>query len=133
MTPKTPSSSATGALKPRALVPLAHVMDVQRAIAFYRQLGFTVGGSLNGVNGTIDWAVLEHDGAQIMFARATAPVLAEEQAVLFCVYYQDIAAAHAELTAAGLDVGPMLFPPHAPRGEFRMIDPDGYVVQITHT
>ncbi|MES2523462.1 MAG: VOC family protein [Gemmatimonadota bacterium] len=129
-TPKTPKRA--GALSPRALVPLAHVADVPRAVAFYETLGFTVGGSMRGEGGAIEWAILEHEGAQVMVARASAPVVAEEQAVLFYVYYADVSAAHAALVAAGLDVGPILFPPHSPRGEFRVVDPDGYAIQVTH-
>jgi hypothetical protein len=120
-------------LAPRALVPFAHVVDVSRSVAFYETLGFAVGGKLLGENGTLDWVILEHEGAQLMVGRATAPVLADEQAVLFYVYYQDVAAAHEALIAAGVDVGPILFPQHSPRGEFRVVDPDGYAVQVTHT
>jgi catechol 2,3-dioxygenase-like lactoylglutathione lyase family enzyme len=120
-------------LAPRALVPFAHVADVARSVAFYETLGFSVGGKLTGEDGTLDWVILEHEGAQVMVGRATAPVVAEEQAVLFYVYYQDVAAAHVALTAAGIEVGPILYPQHSPRGEFRVVDPDGYGVQVTHT
>ena len=129
--PNNPSRKGK-ALSPRALVPLAHVVDVGRAIAFYEKLGFVVGGRLMGESDSLDWAILEHEGAQVMVARASSPIIADEQAVLFYVYYDDVAAAHAALTAAGLDVGPILFPQHSPRGEFRVVDPDGYSVQVTH-
>jgi catechol 2,3-dioxygenase-like lactoylglutathione lyase family enzyme len=120
-------------LAPRALVPFAHVVDVGRSVSFYETLGFAVGGKLVGQDGTLDWVILEHEGAQLMVGRATAPVVAEEQAVLFYVYYQDVPAAHEALIAAGIEVGPIQFPPHSPRGEFRVTDPDGYGVQVTHT
>ena len=133
MAAKTPrSTKRPGALAPRALVPFAHVADVPRAVAFYEKLGFTVGGTMRGEGDVLEWAILEHEGAQLMVGRASAPVVAEEQAVLFYVYYADVTAAHGALAAAGLDVGPILFPPHSPRGEFRVVDPDGYAIQITH-
>ena len=137
MTP-TKSTSRTAARKskalaPRALVPFAHVADVGRSVAFYETLGFSVGGKLVGQDGALDWVILEHEGAQLMVGRASAPVVADEQAVLFYVYYQDVAAAHAALIAAGIDVGPIQYPQHSPRGEFRVVDPDGYAVQVTHT
>ncbi|HYW31848.1 MAG TPA: VOC family protein [Gemmatimonas sp.] len=133
MSPKPPKGAQrTSVLAPRALVPLAHVTDVPRAIAFYEKLGFAVGGSTRGASGEVEWAILEYEGAQLMLARASAPVIAEEQAVLFYVYYADVTAAHAALAAAGVEVGPILFPQHAPRGEFRVVDEDGYAIQITH-
>jgi catechol 2,3-dioxygenase-like lactoylglutathione lyase family enzyme len=122
-----------GALAPRALVPFAHVADVRRAVAFYEKLGFSMGGSLAGEGDALDWAILEHEGAQLMVARASAPVVAEEQAILFYVYYEDVVSAHTALGATGMDVGPILYPQHSPRGEFRITDPDGYTVQVTHT
>lgn len=137
MTPTKSTSKTAGrkskVLAPRALVPFAHVVDVSRSVAFYETLGFSVGGKLVGQDGTLDWVILEHEGAQLMVGRASAPVVAEEQAVLFYVYYQDVVAAHAALMDAGIDVGPILFPQHSPRGEFRVVDPDGYAVQVTHT
>lgn len=133
MSSKVSRAGKRSALRPRALVPLAHVADVRRSVAFYEGLGFTMGGKLAGDGEALAWAILEHDGAQIMVAKASAPVVAEEQAVLFYVYYEDVAAAHSALTAAGVEVGPILFPQHSPRGEFRAIDPDGYAIQITHT
>jgi hypothetical protein len=59
--------------------------------------------------------------------------VASQQAVLFYLYVEDVAAKHAELAAAGLDVGAITFPFYSQRGEFRMTDPDGYVLMITHT
>ena len=137
MTPSKSTSKTAGrksrVLAPRALVPFAHVVDVSRSVAFYETLGFAVGGKLVGQDGALDWVILEHEGAQLMVGRASAPVVAEEQAVLFYVYYQDVAAAHEALIAARVEVGPILFPQHSPRGEFRVVDPDGYAVQVTHT
>ncbi|MEO7520652.1 MAG: VOC family protein [Gemmatimonas sp.] len=127
------ASKKSGVLAPRALVPFAHVADVRRAVAFYGKLGFAMGGSLAGEGDALDWAILEHEGAQLMVARASAPVMVEEQAILFYVYYEDVVAAHTALASAGLEVGPVLYPQHSPRGEFRLTDPDGYTVQVTHT
>lgn len=127
------AKKSKSALAPRALVPMAHVADVRRSVDFYTKFGFTLGGSVKGSGESLDWAVVEHDGAQVMFARATAPVMAEQQAVLLYVYYADVAAAHAALMAAGIDVSEITTPPHSPRGEFRVDDPDGYAIIVTHT
>lgn len=132
MTAKKSATRGKG-LAPRALVPLAHVADVSRSVTFYSKFGFTLAGSVAGADGALAWAVVEHDGAQVMFARASAPVVAEQQAVLFCVYYEDVTAARDALLNAGVDVSELTSPPHAPRGEFRVDDPDGYAVLVTHT
>ena len=68
-----------------------------------------------------------------MVATASEPVVASQQAVLFYVYCDDVEGKHAELAAAGVDVGPIGTPFYSPRGEFRMADPDGYVIMLSHT
>jgi hypothetical protein len=55
------------------------------------------------------------------------------QAVLFYLYFDDIAATHARMKREGFEVGEMAFPFYCPKGEFRIIDPDGYVLMLTHT
>lgn len=57
----------------------------------------------------------------------------EEQAVLFYVYFDDVAATRSPLEKAGVAVGPIEHPSYSPGGEFRVRDPDGYVLMITHT
>jgi hypothetical protein len=67
-----------------------------------------------------------------MLTRADQPVAAAEQAVLFYVYCEDVEAMHAWLDEAGLAPGPIARPFYNPDGEFRLTDPDGYAVMITH-
>jgi uncharacterized glyoxalase superfamily protein PhnB len=115
-----------------SLVPFLHVADPARSIAFYARLGFAVGNRIPG-EGPIDWAWLTGGGAQLMIARAEEPVDPARQAVMFYVYGADVPAMHAELAAAGVAVGPIKTPFYAPRGEFRVEDPDGYVLMFTHS
>ena len=118
----------------RRLVPMAFVADVERSIAFYRHLGFAVGNTFAGEGATRPtWAWLESGEAQLMLAGASHPVVADQQRVLFYVYTDDVDAAHASLASAGLNPGEITTPFYAPRGEFELIDPDGYTVMITHT
>lgn len=121
-------------VSPRSLVAMAHVADVARSIAFYQRLGFTVAKTHapDGGNSPI-WAWLESGAAQLMLAQADGPVDAHQQAVLFYLYFDDIAAVHARLHADGLPVGPLRHPFYCPRGEFRLHDPDGYVLLLAHT
>lgn len=79
------------------------------------------------------WAWLHSGGADLMLARASDPVIADQQAVLFYLYVEDVAAKRDELAAAGITVGEIATPFYSPRGEFRVADPDGYVLMISHT
>ena len=118
----------------RAAVALAHVRNVSDSIDFYRRIGFEVGNTFTPAGETQpSWVWLRSDGAQLMVARAGEPVIASQQAVLFYLYADDVAAKHAELKSAGVLVGEIAFPFYAPKGEFRVEDPDGYVLMVTHT
>ena len=118
----------------RSLVPMAHVQSVPRSIAFYRKLGFEVGNTFQP-DGAAEptWAWLRRNGAHVMLARASHPVDAAEQAVLFYLYCDDVPAMRVALERERVDVGEIQHPFYAPRGEFRATDPDGYVLMITHT
>jgi len=39
---------------------------------------------------------------------------------------------HAELGSKGMQVGAITTPFYSPDGEFELIDPDGFVLMITH-
>jgi catechol 2,3-dioxygenase-like lactoylglutathione lyase family enzyme len=118
----------------RSLCPFAHVRDVAASIAFYETLGFSVGNTFAAEGDTSpSWAWLESAGAELMLARAGEPVVARQQAVIFFLYVDDVAAKHAELLASGVTIGAIEYPFYAPHGEFRVTDPDGYALMITHT
>jgi catechol 2,3-dioxygenase-like lactoylglutathione lyase family enzyme len=110
------------------------VADVERSIDFYKHLGFTVGNTFAAEGATKPtWAWLQSGDAQLMLAAASEPVVAEQQRALFYVYTDDIPTSHTTLSKAGLNPGPITTPFYAPRGEFKVSDPDGYVFMITHT
>jgi predicted enzyme related to lactoylglutathione lyase len=112
---------------------MAFVADLPRSIAFYEQLGFSVGNSVTPADADEPtWAWLESGDAHIMIARASEPVVPEQQAVLFYLYTEDVAETRDALVAAGLNPGPVKTPFYAPKGEFRLADPDGYVLMVTH-
>jgi predicted enzyme related to lactoylglutathione lyase len=119
--------------EPRNLTPMVHVADLGRSIAFYEGLGFQVENSFTPPDAPgPTWAWLEHGSARLMLTKATAPVVPEQQAVLFYLYYEDAVATHAELGAAGVAVGELSYPFYCPRGEFRVTDPDGYCLMLAH-
>ena len=118
----------------KSLVPMAFVADVEAAAAFYAKLGFEeIGRFVPPGEDAPAWLSLRSSGsAQLMLSRATEPVVPEQQAVLFYVYCADVAAMHATLSADGLAPGPIAKPFYNPEGEFRLVDPDGYVVYVAH-
>jgi hypothetical protein len=117
----------------KALVPMAHVQSVTRSIEFYARLGFTVQNTVvpDGAEEPV-WAWVVSGGAQLMLARADGPVDPAEQAVLFYLYSPDLEAYRAGLVAGGVPAGTIKYPFYAPRGEFRVEDPDGYVLMVAH-
>ena len=120
----------------RNVVAMLHVASVSRTAAFYERLGFEVANTHYepGCDDEPVWAWLQsRHGASLMVAQADEPVDPAVQAVLFYLYCDDVTAMHAALHASGVQVGDITYPFYCPRGEFRTIDPDGYVVMITHT
>jgi Glyoxalase/Bleomycin resistance protein/Dioxygenase superfamily len=118
----------------RSLVPMAFVRNVPGSIVFYARLGFEVRNTFTP-NGETEpsWAWLASNDAHLMLAKASHPVIAEQQAILFYLYCDDVAAMRSGLEERGVTVGNIEYPFYAPRGEFRVSDPDRYVVMITHT
>lgn len=118
----------------RVVIPMLHVADVPRSIAFYAKLGFGVRSTFVPPGAGIpSWAMLHHGAALLMVARASGPIDPEQQAVLFYLYYDDAAATREALLAAGVEAGPLDYPMYAPRGVFRVADPDGYGLMLMHT
>lgn len=116
-----------------ALVPMLHVASMARSIAFYERLGFDV---LRDVappgQPNPSWAWLQSGGASLMLVRASAPVDAEQQAAMFVLYCANVETFHAALRAEGITVGEVEHAPERPLGKFRVVDPDGYALLITH-
>lgn len=138
-------------MSPRAtdvhsLIPMAHVADVEASLTFYASLGFAPINVLRDAHAAMRWAMLRSGDAAIMLARASGPIDAEQQAVLFYVYAHDVASLREVLLKAGIadataaaragdrDLGarvfPITHPDYMPAGEMRVIDPDGYVILV---
>jgi catechol 2,3-dioxygenase-like lactoylglutathione lyase family enzyme len=139
----TPAQKDLGTTQVKRLVPMAHVADVEASVAFYGLLGFTPRNVLRDADGKAYWAMTASGSAEIMFARASGPIDAGVQAVLFYMYSPDLRGLRAHLLASGLRDGaatdpggdrrvtfPITHPPYMPAGELRIHDPDGYVVLV---
>lgn len=128
---------------------MAHVADVDRAVEFYALLGFSCDSRFSGADDVTNFAGLISGQAKIFFARASEPVSASQQAVLFYLYSDDVAALRHHLLERGLlDGGPppgerparqlpernavfdLRYPFYMPAGELRVHDIDGYVLLI---
>lgn len=117
-----------------ALVPMLHVENVPRSIAFYERVGFQTRDTHTPEGRTEPvWAWLVSGGAQLMLTLADVPVDRARQGTLFYAYSDDLTGFHQQLAGAGLEPGEIRTPFYAPRGEFRLTDPDGYVTMVTHT
>ena len=119
--------------KLRGMLAMVYVSDVARSIEFYKQLGFTVGGTHED-KGKLVWCELEtQDGhAQLMLAQSGRPMNPGAQDMLFYLYVENVEQYREELKEKELAVGPMNYPFHSPRGEFRLEDPDGWSLFIAH-
>ena len=117
----------------RSLTAFVHVRDVAASIAFYEKLGFQVRNTFTPPDEEKPvWASLQINDAELMLGAAGEPIVPEQQAIFFYIYAADVQAAHAELRAAGIEVGEITHAFYAPKGEFRVIDPDGYSLMVTH-
>jgi hypothetical protein len=109
--------------KVTGLIPMAFAADIQRSVDFYQEFGMEVRGSLQ-------WVHLACERADLMLARASEPIVAGQQAVLFYLYSPDLVALRDHLLESGVQVSPITYPEYMRKGEIRVEDPDGYVLLI---
>ncbi len=111
------------------LVPFVHVADVERSIAFYALLGFTVHDTFEP-HGEPVWASLVSEDARLMLAQASEPIDHRAQAVLFYLYARDLAGLRDHLVAHDLTPGVIIDGTPGPKQEMRVTDPDGYYLMV---
>jgi len=112
-----------------ALIPFVHVEDVERSIAFYYHLGFTV-ASVYKYRGRPVWADLCSDGAELMVTTDGDSIDPAGQGVLFYLYSSNLVALREQILAEGIDVGEIVDGAPGPQQEMRLTDPDGYVLMV---
>ena len=119
-----------------AIVPMIHVLDIDRSIAFYRLLGLEV-GNYQPREGPMHWAWLYAPtapdwkrGPNLMLTRAECAIDIEAQEILFYLYATDLKAIRQTLLDAGFKPGEIEFPEYLPEGECHIKDPDGYTLMI---
>ena len=110
---------------------MAHVADVQRSIDFYALLGMQVRSTFTPASsGQLAWAHLGCHNANLMITRADARIAATDQGVLFYLYADDLKSLREFLLSKDVAASEISFPFYMPKGEIRIIDPDGYVLLI---
>ncbi len=141
------SNRVDSATRITSLIPYAHVIDVERSLAFYALLGMSVRSTHATPEGRTVWARTEAGEARLMLALASGEIAADRQAVLFYMHCADVAGLRTRLLAEGLHDGgtyrgqsgpnnnrlvvfEVARPFYMPAGELRVHDPDGYVVLI---
>ena len=108
------------------------VADVERSSAFYRHLGFEIGNTFACEGETKpSWAWLQSRDAALMLSAQPGSTVSKHT-VLFYFYAENVAVARESLVEAGLNPGPITTPFYAPHGEFELVDPDGYIVMVSH-
>jgi len=119
-------------VRPKAVVALLQVSDLERSVAFYEKLGFEVGNEpLQNEQGVKTFAWMHHgSAAQIMLTRASRSQNAEAREVMFYLYVTDMPAYREQLIARGVAVGEVTCPFWSPKGEFRVDDPDGWTWMV---
>lgn len=118
---------------------MIHVADVEASAAFYRHLGFEIGNQVPKT-GRPEWAWLYAPGApdwrrgpNLMLTRTSRPLRPEAQDALFYLYARDLVGLREHLLSAGFAAGEIKYPEYLPKGELRLMDPDGYCLMIAQS
>ena len=121
------------------LVPMLHVLDVERSVAFYKLLGFAVGNRLPRM-GLMHWAWLYAPGVpdwrrgpNLMLTRSESAIVPDAQIIVFYLYATNLVALREELLRAGQSPGPIQYPDYLPKGQLQLHDPDGYCLMVAQT
>jgi len=121
-----------------ALVPMIHVIDMERSVAFYRLLGFEIGNYVPREEGApMEWCWLYSPkaenwkrGPNLMLTHVPCAIDVEAQEVLFYLYAADLKEIRQTLLEAGFKAGEIDYPEYLREGEFHVKDPDGYTLMI---
>ena len=111
------------------LVPMAKVLDVQRAIDFYALLGLSLRNTVKE-QGKLLWAHVRCEGADLMFSLASDSSEVGPPGVVFYLYSPDLVALRDHLLKNGVKVSEITYPFYMTKGEICLTDPDGYTLLI---
>ena len=122
-------------MKFKGVTPMLNVSNIERSLAFYRDLlGFVVTSDERKIQ-EWRWAFLKNGGSEIMLSESggigerQAVIAAESEGrwpMILYFYPTDVVALHAELLAAKADVSELRLNFYG-RQEFQLRDPDGHL------
>jgi catechol 2,3-dioxygenase-like lactoylglutathione lyase family enzyme len=112
------------------LIPMPPVADVQRSIDFYRLLGMEVRHTFTPPGRPLQWAHVACEQAEMMFTRASEPLIPGKPVMVFYLYSPNLVALRESLLAKGVHVSEITYPPYMSDGEICLNDPDGYTLLI---
>ena len=107
-------------MKLTSIAPMLPVAKLAASVAFYKELGFTVGNRAD----ELGWAMLRFGSCQLMLDQSIAQGGRAARNSVIYLYPDDVAAYHARLRKAGIAV-PDLAVTFYGMTEFRLTDPDG--------
>ena len=126
-----------------SIVAMIHVASVERSAEFYRHLGFEIGNYVpRDCPPPMHWAWLYQphtqswkSGPNLMLTRDSrpSPMQKDEPHVLFYLYAHDLVGLREDLLSKGIAAGPIGYPEYLPAGEFKVHDPDGYMLMIAQS
>lgn len=126
-----------------SIVAMIRVADIIKSAEFYRNLGFEVGNAVPREGPPFEWAWLYQPKAANWKTGANLMLVSEEEAVetakvkakviLFYLYVRDLKALREELLAKDINAGEISYPWYLPEGEFRLQDPDGYLLMVAQS
>lgn len=115
------------------------VLDVERSVTFYNLLGFAM-GNREPRDGPMHWAWLYapavpdwRRGPNLMLTRSESAIDPGGPKILLYLYATNLGALRESLVRAGQTPGPIQYPDYLPKGEFQLIDPDGYCLMIAQS
>lgn len=111
-------------------VPLLHVTDMERSLAFYESIGFTCTDRW-APDGAVRWCRLQYDDAAIMLQQGREGFVADTESVLLFFICDDADSLYQQLAPAV----PGLQPPQTAFYGMRQLelrDPDGYLLHFEH-
>jgi catechol 2,3-dioxygenase-like lactoylglutathione lyase family enzyme len=121
------------------LVPFLPVRDVERSAAFYQLLGFEVGNRVPR-EGKMGWAWLYipqaadwRRGANLMLSCSDREGELANRGTLYYHYATNLVLLREKLIAAGHQPGAITYPDYLPKGECRILDPDGHTLMLAQS
>ncbi|CAN5834609.1 N/A [soil metagenome] len=103
--------------------PILPVADMERAVGFYRQLGFEVEAYDPGYN------IVSHSGEEILHLRVVEDLNPASNAASVYFHVQDVDAVHAEWASDGVATDGVVDQPWGMR-EFTVTDPAGNLIRV---